>query len=858
MEDDDTALLTGKYLAGRYTVNASDSLQSLVNKVNAGTQSRVGVQIDAEALQGAVMSGGTIAVCVGNEAYYWGNTSVAVGTVYNTSVYQFSFASNQFVGQNGLWGSGALASLIRNGHGLAASATIKGTAASAAAAGPASLQAAVAAAFAGRMLTSSASGVGGLIDQSFLEGLGIDTLNPLASATYGTKLFGNSSGQWTTSASLAKELGFQELTFSVGPESQSRTENVTDFANHAWFASKTFNPVAASGVSQTTSAHADAQIWVSGNLWTTSATIATSLNFSAMTFGITALTSAAVAASTAAAVDHFKTVFASGATKTIANFGTGIWVSGTTGLWTTSAAVGKSLGASQITIALSATTSVKNTATSAVTSLTDSEIDKLTTSWRLGDTGQVEVDLFYQKGGTDWTTSAKIAAHYNSLHPNALTTTKLTINVGGIGTYNDFRDAVRQSLVSANWTAATAGTAEQITQMGDGWSQAVTKATAATALASGTKRVDKLGSTWTDMANSFASELETRGLSPDTRILSYTARDLTALATQLQGQFSSYATQIDARAIDGNDLAALNVAAKTVKKELAPELTTKGGAIDASKKSFQVGDANSMSASFTYRALASAINNNSDSQFWAMVQTIDSMGQAAEMVYIFTKQGGNFNDLLACEVAGTDERSREALGAISFENLASGEKKELGTSFTLGGEHWGTMKPMQSKEHLGTQVWNVTLNGRDVGKERDLWITNAGEITTPGLDDGIINSMDRNSFVEIQNAADGDWKGAEVRTQSAAQEALDAISEAINKKDKIRADLGALQNRLENTMTNLTVQSENLQASESRISDVDVATEMTEFTRNNVLAQAATSMLAQANSLSQLALSLIR
>ncbi|MDR0547828.1 MAG: flagellin, partial [Deltaproteobacteria bacterium] len=66
-----------------------------------------------------------------------------------------------------------------------------------------------------------------------------------------------------------------------------------------------------------------------------------------------------------------------------------------------------------------------------------------------------------------------------------------------------------------------------------------------------------------------------------------------------------------------------------------------------------------------------------------------------------------------------------------------------------------------------------------------------------------------------------------------------------------------LQNRLENTMTNLTVQAENLQASESRISDVDVATEMTEFTRNNVLSQAATSMLAQANSLSQLALSLI-
>ena len=120
-----------------------------------------------------------------------------------------------------------------------------------------------------------------------------------------------------------------------------------------------------------------------------------------------------------------------------------------------------------------------------------------------------------------------------------------------------------------------------------------------------------------------------------------------------------------------------------------------------------------------------------------------------------------------------------------------------------------------------------------------------------------VNGMDRHSFVEIQNAADGQWKGAEIRTQSSAQEALDALTDAIVRKDKIRADLGAMQNRLENTMTNLEIQAENLQASESRISDVDVAKEMTEFTKNNVLTQAATGMLAQANSLSQLALSLL-
>jgi len=96
-----------------------------------------------------------------------------------------------------------------------------------------------------------------------------------------------------------------------------------------------------------------------------------------------------------------------------------------------------------------------------------------------------------------------------------------------------------------------------------------------------------------------------------------------------------------------------------------------------------------------------------------------------------------------------------------------------------------------------------------------------------------------------------------VSTQSAAQNTLDAITLAIVSKDKIRAALGAIQNRLENTVTNLNIQAENLQAAESRISDIDVATEMTEFVRNQILTQAAVAMLAQANSLPRMAMNLI-
>ena len=102
-----------------------------------------------------------------------------------------------------------------------------------------------------------------------------------------------------------------------------------------------------------------------------------------------------------------------------------------------------------------------------------------------------------------------------------------------------------------------------------------------------------------------------------------------------------------------------------------------------------------------------------------------------------------------------------------------------------------------------------------------------------------------------------DYGGQSIKTQEDAQLALDAIQNAIVEKDKIRAHLGATQNRLENTVTNLTIQSENLQNAESRIRDVDVATEMTNFVRNQVLTQSAVAMLSQANSLPQMAQQLI-
>jgi flagellin len=91
-----------------------------------------------------------------------------------------------------------------------------------------------------------------------------------------------------------------------------------------------------------------------------------------------------------------------------------------------------------------------------------------------------------------------------------------------------------------------------------------------------------------------------------------------------------------------------------------------------------------------------------------------------------------------------------------------------------------------------------------------------------------------------------------------ANHAIGVIDEALKRINKQRADLGAYQNRMEYAVRGLDIGAENLQASESRIRDTDMAAQMVEFTKNSVLQQAGTAMLAQANTQSQNVLSLLR
>ena len=97
-----------------------------------------------------------------------------------------------------------------------------------------------------------------------------------------------------------------------------------------------------------------------------------------------------------------------------------------------------------------------------------------------------------------------------------------------------------------------------------------------------------------------------------------------------------------------------------------------------------------------------------------------------------------------------------------------------------------------------------------------------------------------------------------IGTPGDANQAIGTLDEALKSINKQRADLGAYQNRLDHAVKGLDIAAENTQASESRIRDTDMAKQMVEFTKNQVLSQAGTAMLAQANSQSQSVLSLLQ
>jgi len=226
------------------------------------------------------------------------------------------------------------------------------------------------------------------------------------------------------------------------------------------------------------------------------------------------------------------------------------------------------------------------------------------------------------------------------------------------------------------------------------------------------------------------------------------------------------------------------------------------------------------------------------------------------------------SEKLRSQVRGYDVAGRNAQDGISLIQTAEGaletitgvlqRMNELAEQASNGTYSSTDLAALSSEfSQLASEIDRISNNAKFNG------ITLLASSSTVTFQVGISNSSNdtlavslstvSSSALTLNNSAVSIAAGG-----STAQGVLADVSAALTSVNTIRGRLGAMVNRLDFTRQNIEVTSENLQASESRVRDVDVASEMAKFTKYQILQQAGTSMLAQANSSPQAALSLLR
>ncbi|MBW4081666.1 flagellin [Paenibacillus sp. S150] len=212
--------------------------------------------------------------------------------------------------------------------------------------------------------------------------------------------------------------------------------------------------------------------------------------------------------------------------------------------------------------------------------------------------------------------------------------------------------------------------------------------------------------------------------------------------------------------------------------------------------------------------------------------------------------GLSISEKMRGQIRGLEQAQRNVQDGISFAQTAEGAMNEVSSMLTR-------MKELNVQKENGTysdsDKSNIDAELDQLGSQIDSIMTkttfNGINITQSSV---TVQADDKDFTITINGVDTSGFNGL------GSTDALSAISSAIEKVATQRANLGAVQNRLEYTSNNLGTTVENLTASESRIRDTDMAKEMVALSKNNILLQASQSMLAQANSAPQGVLSLLR
>lgn len=211
--------------------------------------------------------------------------------------------------------------------------------------------------------------------------------------------------------------------------------------------------------------------------------------------------------------------------------------------------------------------------------------------------------------------------------------------------------------------------------------------------------------------------------------------------------------------------------------------------------------------------------------------------------------GLSISEKMRGQIRGLEQAQRNVQDGISFAQTAEGAMNEVSAMLTR-------MKELNVQKENGTYSAGDKSNinaeldqlGEQIDKIMEKTTFNGIHITS----NVTIQADDKDFTIDIDGVSRTGFSGLDNTTE------LTEISTAIEKVATQRANLGAVQNRLEYTSNNLGTTVENLTASESRIRDTDMAKEMVALSKNNILLQASQSMLAQANSAPQGVLSLLR
>ena len=225
--------------------------------------------------------------------------------------------------------------------------------------------------------------------------------------------------------------------------------------------------------------------------------------------------------------------------------------------------------------------------------------------------------------------------------------------------------------------------------------------------------------------------------------------------------------------------------------------------------------------------------------------------------------GLSISEKMRSQIRGLNKASDNAQDGISLIQVAEGALNE-------------THSILQRMNELATQAANDTNTSVDrqsikdeieqLNEELDRISTttqfNKQDLLTGGFSGKLqVGALERQTMdVKISLAVSAKGlkvSAVEVSTNVKAGAAMQSIQDAIESVSKQRSKLGAIQNRLEHTINNLDTNAENTQAAESRIRDTDMADEMVQYSKNNILSQAGQSMLAQANQQTQGVLSLL-